>query len=183
MQLTHPESFFKVARRIMYPTALKQAHVDGMNTLVTSWEGTDPRYLAYTLATAKRECMFHLSIREVGRGAGKAYGRTDPVTGQTYYGRGPIQLTWKANYDKMGKLVGMDLVRKPDLVLVPTVGVQVMFVGMEKGSFTGKKLSDYFNATKEDAFNARKIVNGLDHAREIEVDYWMFKLALLEGML
>jgi putative chitinase len=183
MELKHPESFFKVVKRIVYPQKLTQTQVNGINALVSNWKGTDPRFLAYILATAKRECRFNLSIKETGRGATKAYGKPDKRTGQVYYGRGPVQLTWYDNYKKMGDLLGIDLIHNPDKVLDPSVGVRVMYFGMEKGSFTGKKLSDYFNDHEEDPYNARRIVNGLDAAREIEVDYWLFKLALLEGML
>jgi hypothetical protein len=37
-----------------------------------------------------------------------------------------------------------------------------MFVGMTKGLFTGKKLSDYFNDKLDDWINARRIINGTD---------------------
>jgi hypothetical protein len=66
--------------------------------------------------------------------------------------------------------------------------MQVMFIGMTRGLFTGKKLSNYiktaeaFNDDRQDAFNARRTVNGVDAAREIEVDYYIFKLALLEAV-
>lgn len=33
-----------------------------------------------------------------------------------------------------------------------------------EGSFTGKKLSDFFGLSEEDWVNARKIINGLDKA-------------------
>jgi hypothetical protein len=38
---------------------------------------------------------------------------------------------------------------------------------MERGLFTGKKLSDYFNDKKTDWRNARRIINGLDKADTI----------------
>lgn len=39
-----------------------------------------------------------------------------------------------------------------------------------KGTYTGKKLSDYFSPTKEEWVNARRIINGLDKANLI-ADY------------
>ena len=39
---------------------------------------------------------------------------------------------------------------------------------MHKGLFTGKKLSDYINATKTDYLNARRIINGVDRADDIK---------------
>jgi hypothetical protein len=43
-----------------------------------------------------------------------------------------------------------------------------MTVGMIKGLFTGKKLSDYLTDTKKDYFNARRIINGLNEAEHIK---------------
>jgi hypothetical protein len=40
-----------------------------------------------------------------------------------------------------------------------------MFIGMKQGTFTGKKFTDYFNKSKEDWVNARKIINALDKAQ------------------
>ena len=37
-------------------------------------------------------------IEEYGKGSTAAYGQPDPETGQTYYGRGFVQLTWRDNY-------------------------------------------------------------------------------------
>ena len=41
---------------------------------------------------------------------------------------------------------------------------------METGLFTGKKFGDYFNKSKEDWINARRIINRLDKAPQI-ADY------------
>ena len=40
----------------------------------------------------------------------------------------------------------------------------ILFEGMARGSFTGKKLSDYFEGGSEDWVEARRIVNGADRA-------------------
>ncbi|HEY3376568.1 MAG TPA: glycoside hydrolase family 19 protein [Armatimonadota bacterium] len=45
------------------------------------------------------------------------YARVDPETGKRYNGRGYIQLTWRSNYEKYGKLLGLDLVHQPELCL------------------------------------------------------------------
>ncbi len=36
--------------------------------------------------------------------------------GQTYIGRGPLQLTWNFNYGACGEAIGVDLLNQPDLV-------------------------------------------------------------------
>lgn len=140
----------------------------------------DVRFLAYCLATALWETEFTLEpIREGGEGRGKPYGIRDPHTDQVYYGRGYVQTTWKGNYLKIGRLIGTDLVMRPDLLLEPKYAAPALFIAMEAGLYTGKKLADYFNAHAEDPYHARRIVNGLDRAEEIKGYYLSFKKALV----
>lgn len=77
-----------------------------------------------------------------------------------WFGRGGIQLTHKANYVKMGPIVGADLVGNPSLALDPVISARIAARGCNLGSFTGKKLSDYDDPGGFDHFNARDIVNG-----------------------
>lgn len=143
-------------------------HVLG-RTVPVSW-------LAYVLATTYHETATTMEpIEEYGKGAGRSYGEPDPVTGQTYYGRGYVQLTWKDNYLKAQNEVvnfntwdnDVDLVNNPDLALVPWVAAQVAINGMVEGWFTGKTLSDYLTPTSTDYVNARRIINGTDKAQTI----------------
>jgi putative chitinase len=48
---------------------------------------------------------------------------------------------------------------------------------MLQGKYTGKKLGDYFNDTKTDPLNARRIINGMDKADAIRVYYNKFSSA------
>ena len=57
-----------------------------------------------------------------------------------------------------------DLEQDPDQALRPAIAYQIMSVGMRKGLFTGKKLSDYIAAPVCDYKNARRIINGVDQA-------------------
>src|ERR1700722_20630129 len=84
-------------------------------------------------------------IEEYGKGRGMPYGKPDPTTGQVYYGRGFVQLTWERNYKTMTDLLGVDFVNHPDLALELDNATNIMFIGMIKGLFTGKSLGDYFN--------------------------------------
>lgn len=160
--------------------ALGQAQTDGLNALLQAAEGdtqiTDIRWLAYMLATVKHECADRWkAIEEFGKGKGRKYGSpvtvTDPATGESftnvYYGRGYVQLTWKDNYESMGRQLNNRLLYEPRLALDADVAYRIMSLGMRKGSFTGKKLADYIGGGKADYVNARKIINGLDQADRI----------------
>ncbi|MCY1419314.1 hypothetical protein D9M71_349000 [compost metagenome] len=45
--------------------------------------------------------------------------------------------------------------------------LKIMFVGMRNGLFTSVKLADFFNKTREDWVQARKIINGLESADKV----------------
>lgn len=164
--------FFSLARLHPFNGTMTQGQVDGCNFILDSWEASnvaaDRRWLAYCLATAKWETAHTMKpVEEYGHGAGHPYGEPDPETGKTYYGRGYVQLTWKANYQKMAALTGADLVHQPELALDPKLAALIMFDGMKGGMFTGVGLPRYFSATVDDPVNARRIINGTDHASDI----------------
>lgn len=85
-----------------------------------------------------------------------------------WYGRGFVQLTWEENYKKAGTKIGVNLIANPDAAMEPNNAAKILVLGMKEGWFTGKKLSDYITLRVSDFLNARRIVNGLDKAKEIE---------------
>jgi putative chitinase len=166
--MTNRAIFFDQVRKLPFPGAISQTQVGGCNAILDEAERRefDFRWTAYCLATAYHETAHTmLPIAEYGRGKGKAYGEL--INGKVYYGRGYVQLTWIKNYEKMGALLKVDLVGNPELAMDPKIAAQVMFEGMIRGSFTGKRLSDFFNEAITDFSNARKIINGLDRAEQI----------------
>ncbi|PLX36538.1 MAG: hypothetical protein C0606_14775 [Hyphomicrobiales bacterium] len=160
--------FFDRVRATPFKGRLGEAQVAGMDAILDEWERRalpDPRWLAYMLATTFHETARTMQpIREYGRGRGRRYGRPDPDTGQTYYGRGFVQLTWKGNYRTMGKLLGIDLVADPERALDLAHATAILFEGMIGGHFTGRKLADYIDGERADLVNARRIINGRDRA-------------------
>jgi putative chitinase len=164
--------FFDTVRLGLFNGKLKQSQVEGLTAFLDEWEANyakkDDRWLAYILATVHHETdRTFRAIEEYGRGKGRKYGMPDAQTGKVYYGRGFVQLTWKANYERMSQVVRRDLVQKPELALEPKLATQICFYGMIHGSFTGKKLSDYFGPQNDDWVNARRIINGTDRASNI----------------
>lgn len=84
-----------------------------------------------------------------------------------WYGRGLVQLTWQANYQRAAREIGVPMDQNPDLALEPEGAVKVLVAGMMEGWFTGAKLADYIDLQHSDFVNARRIINGLDKAQEI----------------
>lgn len=86
-----------------------------------------------------------------------------------YYGRGPIQLTWKWEYAAMEKATGRPLVSHPDLLLTDLpLGYQVAIYTMTDKSINGHEMSMYINKDKVDYYNCRRVVNILDQASLIQ---------------
>lgn len=181
-------AFFFSVRSSLFRGKLANTQVAGMDAILDQWEYyglPDVRWLAYMMATPYWETDRTMQpIREYGRGKGRKYGVPDPRTGQIYYGRGFVQLTWYDNYLKMGKLLGIaDLVTNPDRALELPIATEIMFEGMTtgksfKGDFTEKHLALYFNKTTDDPVNARRIINGTDKAKEIAAIHGKFLAAL-----
>lgn len=138
---------------------------------------SDVRWAAYMLATVRWECAGKWQpIEEFGKGKGRPYGVAVNVTDadgttftNTYYGRGYVQLTWKANYANMSQKLGLGnlLLLHPEHALEPQTAYRIMSFGMRNGTFTQKKLADFINDAGCDYVNARRIINGLDRAQKI----------------
>ena len=157
------KEFYSQLRATLVKGGLSQPQVDGFEAILDEWEKrslTDLRWLAYIMATAWHETAQRMQpIEEFGRGRGKAYA-------PTYYGRGFVQITWERNYAKLSDVIDVDLVTHPEKALEMDNAIQILFVGMIDGLFTGKALSDYFDRNA-DWRGARAIVNGKDRAAEI----------------
>jgi putative chitinase len=81
--------------------------------------------------------------------------------GWRYRGRGLVQITGRSNYAKFG------LEDDPDRALELDIAVRLLIDGMIAGTYTGKRLADYFHGDEADWVNARKIINRLDRAADV----------------
>ena len=178
-------TYFNNVREELFEGALEQIHVDGQNVILAVWEYggggtpmTDERWLAYMLATTYKETAYRMwPITE--------YGSQSYLQGKEYYpyiGRGFVQLTWEDNYRKASSALGLiderDLVDHPEMALDSLVATRCLFRGMAEGWYTGRKLGQYFNDTKNDPLNARQIINGNDCDDEIKGYHNKFLAAL-----
>lgn len=170
----------------VFGTSLTQGQVEGCEAILNEAEkrGTPLQHLAYILATAYHETAHTMqAVRETllksdasaiaaldrayaaGRlgQVSKPYWRKD-ADGKSWLGRGLVQLTHKANYQKMSLILGVDLVADPSKAMELPIAVRIIFDGMELGSFTTQALDDHIKDGKANYVSARKIINGTDKA-------------------
>lgn len=177
--------FYAGVRSSLFGGSLSQSQVNGMEAVLDEAGKAfiDPRWLAYMLATAFHETG--QTMQPIHERGGADYffrmydpkgqrpkvaadlGNTQSGDGVRFAGRGLVQLTGRRNYTTFSKLVGVDLVANPDAAMQDAIAVKIMFEGMQRGLFTGKKLADYFTPKSSDWVSARKIINGLDRANDI----------------
>src|SRR5690606_31803246 len=85
--------------------------------------------LAHFMGQCGHESGGFRYMEEIASGAayeGRAdLGNTQPGDGRRYKGRGPIQLTGRANCPRVGRKIGIDLESHPDMVSHPSVGLLV----------------------------------------------------------
>jgi hypothetical protein len=140
---------------------------------------TDVAQLAYVLATVRWETAQTFKPLKEAYWLSEDW-RKKNLQYYPYYGRGLVQLTWKANYEKVATLIGdNDLVENPDKALDPKLAARIACVVLRDGIFGGKKLSDFIAANGVPDFpHARQIVNGMDHASQIAAmaDQYLLKL-------
>ena len=127
----------------------------------------DEAQIAYVLATVEWETNHTWQPVREAYWLSEAW-RKKHLRYYPYYGRGFCQITWKENYEKFGKLLGIDLVVHPDLALFPKYAAFILVHGMKHGTFTGKALNDYVSSEGNfDFVTARHIINGSDKAHTI----------------
>jgi hypothetical protein len=181
------KSFFDAVRVSLFDSVLNRHQVKGLTAILDRAavaEAIDDRWLAYMLATAHHETGRTMQpVRETfaasderaiallenafdnGRlpSVSVPYWRRD-AEGKSWLGRGLVQLTHPVNYEKMALATGIDLVSRPERAMEMAVAVDILFIGMETGAFTSRRLGQYFSVSKEDWTGARRIINGRDRA-------------------
>lgn len=176
-------AFYKDLRREFRLRKLGRGQVDGFEAILNVWDAT-PEYdeigwLAYILATAWHETGRTMEpVREgFGRTDEEAYQRVTKycasknkknyaarhANGQSYYGRGYVQLTHGYNYKSLGERLGFGsaLYDNPEMVMNVDTAAKIIAVGMMEGLF-GRRLTEFIGRGKYDWAGARRSVNGTD---------------------
>ena len=83
--------------------------------------------LAHFMAQLCHESGSFRYMEEIASGAGyegrEDLGNVYAGDGRRYKGRGPIQLTGRANYRTFGRRIGIDLERHPEIAAIPSIGL------------------------------------------------------------
>ena len=139
------------------------------------WLDTTLRF-AHPLAQLAHESDGFRAMEEYA--SGKAYegradlGNTQPGDGVRYKGRGPIQITGRANYRTFGRALGIDLERRPDLAAVPSIGLQV-----SAAYWASRNLNAL--ADRDDILGITRAINGGNNG----LDDRRARLATVKGLL
>ena len=183
-----PETFFKEIRPF-FGGRLTKGQVSGMEAKLKAFKeaGFPVSHAAYALATSYHETATRmLPVRERLNASDRW--RKANLRYYPWYGRGDVQLTWKENYEKADKELGLSgaLVKDPDLALDPMVSAKVLVRGMAEGWFSGDKIGRHTLVrhlpspvgTKAEFKQARRIINLMDKADLISGHAMAFQEAL-----
>lgn len=111
--------------------------------------------------------------------SGKAYeGRKDlgnlvQGDGPLFKGRGPLQLTGRANYRRVGQAIGVDLENHPEIAALPSIGLWIACI-----YWTDHRLNDLCDADDCEAVT-RKVNGGLNGFADRKA--WLAKVRAIVG--
>lgn len=116
-----------------------------------------PLRLAHFMAQVGHESGGFRYMEEIA--SGSAYemradlGNVLPGDGKLFKGRGPLQLTGRANYRRVGRAIGVDLESHPELAAYPSIGLWIACI-----YWTDRGLNDL--ADRDDVLGITRKVNG-----------------------
>ena len=193
--LDNPPAFFDAVRASgVLGSALKPDQVQGLEAVLGAARaaGWPLAFTAYALATAAHETAHTMQPVREAFWLSESWRRTH-LRYYPFYGRGYVQLTWKANYEKADRELGLGgrLTGNLDLAMDPDIAAKIMVKGMQEGWFAGDRTGQRHTlarhvpahgAASVDQFtSARRIINGTDKAGQIAGQALKFQTALQAG--
>lgn len=193
--LVNPQAFFDSVRnsRVLGRTGLRPGQVNGLETVLDVAKTADwpLAFTAYALATAGHETAFTMQPVREAYWLSENWRRTH-LRYYPFYGRGYVQLTWRPNYERADRELGLggSLNGNLDRALEPDIAARIMVRGMQEGWFAGDTSGRHTLARHLGAGNvgsvaqftsARRIINGTDKAAEIAFRAVQFQTALQAG--
>ena len=113
--------------------------------------------LAHFMAQLVHESGHFKYMEEIASGAAyegrRDLGNTVAGDGKRFKGRGPIQLTGRANYREFGRRIGIDLENHPEIAAIPSIGLHTALE-----YWKDRNLNAY--ADRDDVVGITKRING-----------------------
>lgn len=192
--LDDPQAFYDHLRRSGLFPQISPDQLEGLAAILKAAgeAGWPISFAAYALATAYHETANTMQPVREAFWLSESW-RQRNLRYFPFYGRGYVQLTWKANYARADKELGLGgrLLETLDLAMDPEIASRVMVKGMEEGWFCADKsgarhtlkrhLSAVGESTAAQYREARRIINGTDKAAKIAGEALLFQAALKAG--
>ena len=128
-----------------------------MPEMFTRYDITAARRIEHFIAQAAHESDGFCTTEEYASGA-KYEGRSDlgnvqKGDGPRYKGRGIFQLTGRANYQRLGQRLGLDLIGKPELAAEPVTSLEIACL-----YWSDRKIGPM--ADDDDLYRVTRAING-----------------------
>lgn len=165
-------------RRIMpsLSESKAQAYLPSLNRAMAEFKINTPERQAAFLAQLAQESGELKYFQEIASGAAyegrRDLGNTQPGDGVRFKGRGPIQLTGRANYRSAGAALGIDLERNPARAADPDVGFRVA-----GWYWNSRNLNSFADSRNFDAITYR--INGGYNGKSVRDMYYRRALGVL----
>lgn len=149
--------------------AKRMLYLPSLNAAMDEFSVNTPAREAAFLAQLAHESAELKFMEEIASGSAyegrRDLGNTQPGDGKRFKGRGPIQLTGRANYKKAGEALGLDLVNNPLDAAKPEVGFRT--AGWFWSTHGLNELAD-----KGDFKTITKRINGGLNGYSSRLTYW-----------
>lgn len=123
------DHLYKISPRPRANEAIVTGLIDPLNKYLPLYEINTLLRLDHFFGQSAEETDGFHTLTEYANGneynGRRDLGNVEPGDGPRYKGRGIFQLTGRANYDRLGKILGIDLINNPELAATPEVAVRV----------------------------------------------------------